>query len=152
PLLLKGVKKKEAIERANKLLREFGLQEVHKSYPKELSGGMRQRIALLRTYLFSSNLILLDEPFSALDTFTKRELHEWYVRAHRELALTTLFITHDIDEAIYLSDCIYIMGGKGGKQLDYLSLDKKEKEHPNFLLSDTFLAYKKKVYQSLQGI
>ena len=76
---------------------------------------MRQRAALLRTYLASDGVALLDEPFSALDTITKSAMHEWYLDIMREIDLTTLFITHDTDEAVKLSDRICILSGKPGK-------------------------------------
>ncbi|MDQ9781047.1 ATP-binding cassette domain-containing protein, partial [Acinetobacter baumannii] len=76
---------------------------TEKKYPRQLSGGMRQRAALLRTYLFSQGLALLDEPFSALDTITKSSMHRWYLKVMEEIRLSTIFITHDIDEAILLS-------------------------------------------------
>ncbi|MGG5315834.1 hypothetical protein IGI49_000507 [Enterococcus sp. AZ071] len=147
PLILQGVKKKEALQRANQLLEEFNMASVSKSYPKDLSGGMRQRIALLRTYLFSSNLILLDEPFSALDSFTKSEIHEWYLNIHKKLSLTTLFITHDIDEAIKLSDRIYILKNQSDDQLDMIELSKEK--NADFQLTKEFLDYKKQVIENL---
>lgn len=147
PLILQGVKKKEALQRANQLPEEFNMASVSKSYPKDLSGGMRQRIALLRTYLFSSNLILLDEPFSALDSFTKSEIHEWYLNIHKKLSLTTLFITHDIDEAIKLSDRIYILKNQSDDQLDMIELSKEK--NADFQLTKEFLDYKKQVIENL---
>ena len=77
PLLLRGMKKKEARAKATALFPQFGLEGTEKLWPAQLSGGMRQRAALLRTYLFSQNVALLDEPFSALDTLTKSAVHQW---------------------------------------------------------------------------
>lgn len=149
PLILKNRGKKEALKQANDLLAEFNLASVSKSYPKELSGGMRQRIALLRTYLFSSNLILLDEPFSALDAFTKDEIHQWYLNIHKKLRLTTLFITHDIDEAIKLSDRIYILKSGCGKDFKCVTVDKEALTSDQFELSDEFLQYKRRLIEKL---
>lgn len=145
PLLLKGTKKKEAIVKARELLTSFGLETVNESYPSALSGGMRQRIALLRTYLFSANFILLDEPFSALDPFTKNEIHEWYLQAHQKLGLTTLFITHDIDEAIQLSDRIYVLGHSNQSEWASFSINKNGLTAEEFSVSPRFLDYKKQV-------
>ena len=114
PLVLKGVKKAEAREKANPLFAEFGLEGTQYQYPSQLSGGMRQRAALLRTYLSSSGVALLDEPFSALDTLTKASVHKWYLEVMQHIDLSTLFITHDINEAILLSDRIYILNGTPG--------------------------------------
>ena len=83
-----------------RFLAEFGLEGTQYQYPSQLSGGMRQRAALLRTYLSSSGVALLDEPFSALDTLTKASVHKWYLEVMQHIDLSTLFITHDIDEAI----------------------------------------------------
>ncbi|WP_125587917.1 ABC transporter ATP-binding protein [Companilactobacillus jidongensis] len=149
PLLLKGCKKKQALIQADELLKEFGFEMVRKSYPDELSGGMRQRIALLRTYLFSANLILLDEPFSALDTFTKSEIQSWYLKIHKNLGLTTLFITHDIDEAIKLSNRVYVLKGSQVDSFESIEIDSGSKKAKNFLLSKEFLNYKKQIINSL---
>ena len=114
PLIVKGVKKKEARQQAGKYFAGFGLEGTQKKYPAQLSGGMRQRAALLRTYLFSGSVALLDEPFSALDMLTKQSVHGWYLDVMEQIRLSTLFITHDIDEAVLLSDRIYLLTGKPG--------------------------------------
>ena len=100
-------------------------------YPHELSGGMRQRVALLRTYMFGHKLFLLDEAFSALDELTKMELHAWYLDIHRRLGLTTLLITHSIEEALALSDRIYILKNRPGQIVSNLQMtwsDSEDKE------------------------
>lgn len=112
PLRIQGKKKSEARAEAIEYLPIFGLEGTEKLYPQQLSGGMRQRAALLRTFLQSGDVMLLDEPFSALDMFTKREMYAWYSEISRKYELTTLFITHDVDEAIVLSDRIYVLTGK----------------------------------------
>ena len=149
PLILKGAKKAEALKQAHLLLGEFDLAHVAKAYPKALSGGMRQRIALVRTYLFSANFILLDEPFSALDPFTKKEIHDWYLKIHEQLKLTTLFITHDIDEAIKLSHRIYLLKGSGTHDFEEIVIDQKLRKTKDFELSDAFLYYKKAIMHRL---
>nr|WP_239433777.1 ABC transporter ATP-binding protein [Vagococcus silagei] len=149
PLILKGVPKKEALVQASELLDQFGLHGISQTYPNELSGGMRQRVALLRTYLFSSELILLDEPFSALDTFTKDEIHEWYLNIHRKLNLTTIFITHDIEEAIKLSDRIYILKDHVLNEADSIVISKEKKDLEEFLLSTEYLDYKRLIMYCL---
>lgn len=109
PLLLKGISRKEARAAAQKHLSQFGLEGFGGYYPTQLSGGMKQRAALLRTYLFSSEIWLLDEPFASLDAITKKKMHQWLVNMLKELRPTVLFITHDIDEALYLCDKIYVL-------------------------------------------
>lgn len=115
PLLLKGMPKRAARERAVELFPQFGLEGCENKYPSQLSGGMRQRAALLRTHLTGCEVILLDEPFSALDAITKMAMHEWYLGVMEKIGASTLFITHDVDEALVLSDKIYIMSGAPGK-------------------------------------
>lgn len=91
------------------LLKEFGLQGYENKYPHELSGGMKQRVSFLRASLSGSNLLLLDEPFSALDAMTKLFMQEWLLAQWENQQSTILFITHDISEALFLSDRIFIM-------------------------------------------
>ncbi len=102
-------------KRATELLEEFGLAEYKNSYPKELSGGMRQRIAFLRTALSSADIWMLDEPFAALDVITRGELQDWLLDLREKISNTVLLVTHDIEEAIYLSDKIYIIRGTPSK-------------------------------------
>ena len=123
PLLIRKISKKEAEEEAIKSLKLFNLYEYKDKYPSELSGGMRQRIALLRTYMFKEELFLLDEPFSALDAITKISLHSQYLEIKNKLDLTTLLITHDIDEAIDLSDRIYIIKNKPGEIVSEIKIN-----------------------------
>lgn len=151
PLILQGTKQKIALEKARRLLEEFGLAPVAKSYPQALSGGMRQRVALLRTYLFSADFILLDEPFSALDPFTKAEIHDWYLKIQKQLKLTTLFITHDIDEAIKLSDRIYILKGNQADPFAEVMIAANLKTRPDYELSEEFLAYKRQIIHELKA-
>lgn len=149
PLVLKGMKKAEARERANELFEEFGLENTQYKYPCQLSGGMRQRAALLRTYLSSNGVALLDEPFSALDTITKSGIHKWYLNVMQQIDLSTLFITHDIDEAILLSDRIYILNGRPGEIKDEIIIKEKKPRPEDFYLTDTFLNYKREIIGKL---
>ena len=141
PLLLRGVSKKEARQQASALFEEFGLEGTQTLWPSQLSGGMRQRAALLRTYLFSQNVALLDEPFSALDTLTKSAVHEWYLAVMERIRLSTLFITHDIDEAILLSDRIYLLTGQPGRICDEIRITQPKPRPHDFNLTPEFLAY-----------
>ena len=148
PLLIKKEKKKEAVKKANEMLKEFKLDAYAKKYPKELSGGMRQRIALIRTYLFSKDVSLLDEPFSALDAITKDEMHEWYMDMRKKYNMSTIFITHDVDEALILSDRIYILGN--GNIKSEIKIKAKNRDN-SFKLSQEFLDYKKEVLKNLEN-
>ena len=149
PLVLKGMKKAEAREKANPLFAEFGLEGTQYQYPSQLSGGMRQRAALLRTYLSSSGVALLDEPFSALDTLTKASVHKWYLEVMQHIDLSTLFITHDIDEAILLSDRIYILNGTPGTIKDEIVIQERKPRAADFALSEEFLEYKRRIISKL---
>ena len=149
PLMLRGMKKKEARAQAAALFAQFGLEGTEKKWPGQLSGGMRQRAALLRTYLFSQNVALLDEPFSALDTLTKSAVHEWYLKVMEDIRLSTLFITHDIDEAILLSDRIYLlMDGRIGEKI---VVQEPRPRHVEFNLTPEFLAYKRRIIAALHA-
>ena len=145
PLVLKGMKKAQAREEASKLFPQFGLDGTQSKYPSQLSGGMRQRSALLRTYLFSQDVALLDEPFSALDTITKSAIHRWYLEVMERIKLSTLFITHDIDEAILLSDRIYLLSGQPGRISAEIPITAPKPRPADFILTPEFLAYKKKI-------
>ncbi|WP_394522894.1 ABC transporter ATP-binding protein [Lacrimispora sp. JR3] len=150
PLLLSGVKKAEARKKAAGYFPMFGLEGTEKKYPSQLSGGMRQRAALLRTYLSSKPIALLDEPFSALDMLTKHTLHEWYLRVMEEIKLSTLFITHDIDEAILLSDRICILTGSPGKITREILIEEPKPRSKDFPVSEEFLEYKKEILKHLE--
>ena len=110
-LELKGVSRSEARARAQEMLERGGLERVAQSWPHELSGGMRQRVAFLRTALIGSDIMLLDEPFSALDALTRREMRAWLMSSVKEFGLSVLVITHDVDEAVVMASRIYVMAG-----------------------------------------
>ena len=141
PLIIAKVNKKEALEEGNKILKQFNLDKYANKYPQQLSGGMRQRVALIRTYMFKKNIFLLDEAFSALDAITKKELHKWYLDLKKEFNLTTLLITHDIEEAVFLSDRIYILGNKPGEIIGEIKI----KINPNEDIDVQRLFYKKEI-------
>lgn len=149
PLLIKGMKKKEARERASSFFEQFGLEGTQKKYPAQLSGGMKQRAALLRTYLFSERVALLDEPFSALDMLTKGTIHKWYLEVMEQIRLSTLFVTHDIDEAILLSDRIYLLTGKPGCITAEVKIKEPKPRRVDFNLSPEFLQYKAEILAHL---
>ncbi|MGE4353129.1 MAG: ABC transporter ATP-binding protein [Oscillospiraceae bacterium] len=145
PLVIRGMPKKKAREKASAFFEQFGLDGTERKYPAQLSGGMRQRAALLRTYLGSQGVALLDEPFSALDALTKRDIHAWYLHVMEEIELATLFITHDIDEAVRLSDRIYILGDKPGRILAEMRIAPKRPRSTDFALSPEFSGYKREI-------
>ena len=141
PLIIAKVNKKEALEEGNKILKQFNLDKYANKYPQQLSGGMRQRVALIRTYMFKRKIFLLDEAFSALDAITKKELHKWYLDLKKGFNLTTLLITHDIEEAVFLSDRIYILGNKPGEIIEEIKIE----INPNEDIDVQRLFYKKEI-------
>lgn len=151
PLIVGGMDKKTAREKAGSYFGEFGLSGTEGKYPSQISGGMKQRAALLRTYLFSEKVALLDEPFSALDMMTKSAVHEWYLDVMEKIRLSTLFITHDIDEAILLSDRIYLLTGRPGKITKEIVIDQPKPREKDFNLSEEFLKYKKTIIHHLEN-
>ena len=148
PLILGGMSKKQAREKVNPLFETFGIDSTQMQYPGELSGGMRQRAALLRTYLSSDGVALLDEPFSALDTITKSKIHKWYLDVMQNINLSTVFVTHDIDEAILLSDRIYIL--TSCDEMQEIVIDEPKPRSDDFDLTEKFLSYKRKIVEILK--
>lgn len=148
PLTLRGMKKSQARNLAGEQMGLFGLAGSEDKYPYQLSGGMRQRAALARTYFLGNSVILLDEPFSALDALTKRGMHRWYKNIAKAMGLSTIFITHDVDEALTLSDRLHIMTGKPGRLLPEITIVRGEDEK-DFELTDKFLRLKREVLGQL---
>ena len=150
PLIIRGEKKSEARKKAASYFEEFGLAGTESKYPAQLSGGMKQRAALLRTYLFSEKVALLDEPFSALDMLTKNAVHQWYLDVMEKIKLSTLFITHDIDEAILLSDRIYLLTGKPGRLTKEIVIREPKPRRKDFNITEEFLNYKREILSHLE--
>ena len=144
---IKGIDKKIAYEKAIPILEKFGLQKHIKKYPSELSGGMKQRVSFIRAYLKESDLMLFDEPFSALDSITKEGIYEWFKNVIKCEEKTTIFITHDINEAIYLSDNIYVLAKKPANIVLSLKINNNIE---NFRTSNEFMLYYKEIKQCLQ--
>lgn len=125
PLILKGEKKKKSKETVKPYFSTFGLEGYENKYPHELSGGMRQRVNFMRTFVNSSDIMLLDEPFGALDSITRSSMQNWLLDIKKEIKSTILLITHDIDEAIILSDRIYILSNKPAVVTKEVFVDKR---------------------------
>lgn len=149
PMIIKKMNRKEAEREALSYFPMFGLEGTQDYYPEELSGGMRQRAAFLRTYLASNKVLLLDEPFSSLDAITKNDLYQWYQETSASLRLSTIFITHDIDEALKLSDRIYIMAGSPGRIIREIKVDRPD-QAGDFSLTKEFLDYKREILGILE--
>jgi ABC-type nitrate/sulfonate/bicarbonate transport system ATPase subunit len=115
PLELRGIDRQRARQEARGLLPLFGLSEFASAYPSALSGGMRQRAAFLRTILSQRDALLLDEPFGALDALTRRELRDWLLGLWERFGKTVAFITHDVEEALYLADRVVVLSPRPGR-------------------------------------
>ena len=114
---VRRVPRQKAQQQARELLKHFGLVDFADNYPATLSGGMRQRVALLRTVLFNAQFLLLDEPFGALDALTRLACQVWLLELWQEMEASVLFITHDVREAILLSDRIYVLSARPARVL-----------------------------------
>ena len=109
PMEIQNLRKQEMEEKVDEILKQVGLLAYKNKFPKDLSGGMRQRISFARTLLTQSDLLLLDEPFSALDSLTRLSMQEWLLKQWEQMNKTVVFITHDVEEAIFLSSHIYVV-------------------------------------------
>jgi ABC-type nitrate/sulfonate/bicarbonate transport system ATPase subunit len=128
---------------ARALLRRFGLEGFENVYPAALSGGMRQRAALLRTILCERPVILLDEPFGALDALTRAAMHEWLLGIQREFQRTMILITHDPDEAVYLSHRVYVATQRPMRIAGVIDIDLPPERHHDVTLTSSFAAQKR---------
>jgi len=152
PLLIRGVKRKIAREQTAVFFPQFGLSGCENKYPNQLSGGMRQRAALLRTCQTGSKTILLDEPFSALDAITRAEMQNWYSEIALAMGLSTFFITHDVEEALLLSDTVYILKGKPGIITNIFEVLPPRPRNRDFIVSQEFAAQKKEILKAIGSI
>jgi ABC-type nitrate/sulfonate/bicarbonate transport system ATPase subunit len=136
------VPRAEAKARALPLLERYGLGGFENRYPAELSGGMRQRAALLRTMLCDRDVILLDEPFAALDAQTRSDMQEWLLDVWDDFKKTVIFVTHDVDEGVYLSDEIVMMSGRPGRILERVPIELARPRKRSIITSRPFVGYK----------
>jgi ABC-type nitrate/sulfonate/bicarbonate transport system ATPase subunit len=146
---VQGKPLRAARERALPLLQRYGLAGFEYLYPNSLSGGMRQRAALLRTLLFDTDVILLDEPFGALDAQTELHMQEWLMQLWSDFEKTVVFVTHDVDEAIYLSDEIHVMGTRPGRILETIPIALPRPRARTSSLSPEFIAIKERCMRLL---
>ncbi|MDR2659061.1 MAG: ABC transporter ATP-binding protein [Spirochaetaceae bacterium] len=149
PLLIRRKRPEESRQYAASFFPRFGLSGFENKYPRQLSGGMRQRAALLRTCMMNNPVILLDEPFSALDAITRFRMQRWYKEIQAEMGLSTLFITHDVDEALLLSDRILIMNGRPGEITLRFDIASTRQAVPDFPASPEYAVFKKKILSAL---
>ena len=147
---ISGMDGKAARQEASLLLPLFGLDGFEESYPATLSGGMRQRAALLRTFLCRQRAMLLDEPFGALDALTRRQLQQWLLEVWNQFQQTIIFVTHDVDEAIYLADRVYVMTPRPGVIKLDLNISLARPRRPEMLTSEEFGTLKVQLLEALE--
>lgn len=145
PLIFKGDSKKNSREKVKKHIDEFGLSGFEYKYPWQLSGGMKQRANFLKTYLTSNDIMLLDEPFGALDSMTRRKMQKWLLDLTKKMNSTILFITHDIEEAILLSNRIYVISEKPAIIKGEIEVNLPIERNEDIVTSDKFVAIKKEI-------
>lgn len=146
PIILKKEKKKKAHEIVKPYFEIFGLSGYEYKYPKELSGGMKQRANFLRTFMNSNDIMLLDEPFGALDSITKTSMQKWLLDVKKKVNSTILLITHDIDEAIMLSDRVYVLSKRPAVVKKEFFIDRSQ---DNEYSSDDISKLKKEILELL---
>jgi NitT/TauT family transport system ATP-binding protein len=142
-LKMKGVAAPERAARARELLRLVGLEGFEDRYPAELSGGMQQRVEIARVLINDPRVLLLDEPFGALDALTRVKMQQLLLQVWSRIRTTAVFITHDIDEALFLGDRILVMSPRPGRIIESLPLQFARPRHPDLLTSPGFIALKR---------
>jgi len=135
---IQGIPRGESRQQAMEMLPHFGLETFEKEYPLALSGGMRQRAALLRTWLMGRSTLLLDEPFGALDALTRKELQNWLLGVWQEFGRTVMFITHDVEEAVYLADRVIVLSARPGRIQRELKIDLPRPRHQAMIAEPLF--------------
>ena len=150
PLQVEGISRADALKRAEPLFGEFGLAGFERHYPQQLSGGMRQRVALMRTFLFERDLTLLDEPFGALDALTRSLMQRWLLDVWQKHQRTILFITHDVEEAIFLGDRVLVMTARPGRIKLVLEVPLARPRPAAMLTSPEFIALKRQVLAAIE--
>ena len=144
-LKIAKIKPAERARIARKFLAEVGLESFESAYPKQLSGGMMQRVALARALANDPEVLLMDEPFGALDSQTRSLMQELLLRIWENSHKTVLFITHDIDEAIFLGDRVYVMTARPGRIKEMVAVDIDRPRSVDVLTSSEFIALKRRI-------
>jgi ABC-type nitrate/sulfonate/bicarbonate transport system ATPase subunit len=147
----RGVNKKDARERTRPLFERFGLGRFEERTPAELSGGMRQRVAFLRTLMAQKDILLLDEPFAALDSITRSGMQEWLMTALQQEPRTVVLVTHDVDEALLLTQRVLVMSARPGRVIRTLETDfPRDRPRREIVTSSEFTSLKESALEALE--
>lgn len=149
-LKIQGVAKAEREELVSYYLNRVGLYKHRHSYPHQLSGGMQQRASIVRALVNSPSVLLMDEPFAALDAQTRHMMQELLLTIWSELKPTVVFVTHDIEEAVFLSDRIFVMGVNPGRIKETLEVSLKRPRHTDDILSPEFIQLSRQVFEVIR--
>jgi ABC-type nitrate/sulfonate/bicarbonate transport system ATPase subunit len=149
PRVIGGADKRAATADARPYFETFGLAGYEDRYPHELSGGMRQRVNFLRTFLTSGDIMLLDEPLGALDSITRGRMQQWLTDVKKRVDVTIMLITHDVEEAILLSDRVYVLSDRPGKVCAEITIDFCRGQKEERRLSPEFMDYKRRIFSNL---
>ncbi len=150
PMQIKKLPKEEQKQKALEMLERVGLLDYAKKYPRELSGGMRQRVSFARTLCEGSDLMLLDEPFSALDSITRLKMREWLRKQWEMLDKTILFITHDVEEALYLSEKVFVLTGDPVSSMKVVDVPLGKERNVEMLKTDSIRQLKEDLVELLR--
>ncbi|WP_418750663.1 ABC transporter ATP-binding protein [Frisingicoccus sp.] len=150
PMEIQKIDREEQKERVTRVLEQVGLEGYRNKYPKDLSGGMRQRISFARTLLTEADLMLLDEPFSALDALTRMDMQEWLLHQWEHFHKTIVFITHDVEEAVFLSKKIYIITETPMTHLEVVDVPEGYPRNREFLRRPDIEMLKEKLTRQLR--
>ncbi|MCL6650364.1 MAG: ABC transporter ATP-binding protein [Chloroflexi bacterium] len=148
-LELRGVRRDAARRQAQALFEQFGLRGFERARPDELSGGMRQRVALARTVLAAGDLVLLDEPFGALDALTRAQMQDWLLHTWPQLGKAGLLVTHDVDEALLLADAVYVLSPRPGRIITRVRVPFARPRPRDLVIAPTFAELKLRLLAAL---
>ena len=148
-LSVNGVSRAEREETANHYVEAVGLTQFRDSYPSQLSGGMKQRVAIARALAVNPKVLLMDEPFGALDSQTRSVMQELLLKIWQQERKTVLFITHDIDEAVFLGDVVYVMSARPGRIIDTIPVNIERPRDYTVQTSPEFIELKKRIMTNL---